>query len=314
MSKDRIETDAYKASSEVGDKIYKEDSYFFKPWQFADYEVNICTLKSTYEEIYIWGTHQAMFRPGFKVEDNHIYITNIFAKISGVHTSKRQYRKEIKLLRKTPNTLFFPSFPLFRAKPSKLTNRSYYSVLDSSGYIDKKKLLSSQFWKYRQLRTSVQNLIADRIIDFCSLSRFKNYELWSTEPKKGLLDTVTDFLQNFDININLNTNTKSFELAKMKVFNILNDIDEPLIRLLSKFDYPFYVPKLVVYNNGSKFSKVTFEDVVKLTFINSLGADVIIYNPAGFNDIEDFIKESYYDIHRLDEVAFNLNYSSWTLF
>lgn len=314
MSKDRIETEAYKVSSEIEDKIYKEDSYFYKPWQFADYELNARTLKTTYEEIYILGRQQAMFRPGFKVEQKKVYISNMFAKVSGVHRSKRHYRKEVKALRKAPNTLFFPSFPLFKAMPPKPVSKAYHSVLDSSGYIDKRKLLTSSFWKYRQLRTSVQSMVADKIIDFCSLTRFKNYELWSDIPKKSIINNITDFLQNFEIIINLNPNDKNYEGAKIKVFDILNDIEEPLIKLLASFDYPFNVPKIVVYNNGSKFSKITFADAVKLAFMNSLGIDVIVYNPAGFNDIEDFIREGYYDGFRLEEVAYNFSYSFWKLF
>jgi hypothetical protein len=314
MSKDRVETEAYKVNSEIEDKIYKEDSYFYKPWQFAAYELNARTLKTTYEEIYIWGSQQAMFRPGFMIEQKKVYISSVFAKVSGVHRSKRRYRKEVKALRKAPNTLFFPSFPLFKAMAPKTVNKAYHSVLDSSGYIDKRKLLNSPSWKYRQLRTSVQGLIADKIIDFCYLTRFKNYELWSDIPKKSMLNNITDFLQNFDIIINLNSNDKSYEGAKIKVFDILNDIEEPLIKLLARFDYPFNVPKIIVYNNGSKFSKITFADAVKLAFMNSLGIDVIVYNPAGYNDIEDFIREGYYDGFRLEEVAFNFKYSSWRLF
>lgn len=317
MIEDRIETEAYKTSAEINKKIYREDTYFYKPWQFVDYRINSNTLKTTYEEIYIWTKQQAMFRPGFKIDDKTVCIPNIFAKVNGTHRSKRQYKKEIKLLRKENNTLFFRAFPMYRKKPSKLISRDYYSLLDASGYLDKNKLLLSKLWKYRQLRTSLQKEIAERILDFCNLLRFKNYELWSGEEQTdtGIINKVTDFLQNFDITINLNYNTsKLLDKAKIRVFNILMELEEPLITLLSQFDYPFYVPKIVIYNNGNKASKVTFEDAVKLMFMSSMGVDVIIFNPAGYNDIEDFIREKYYDIHRLEEVAYNLTLSPWHLF
>lgn len=190
-------------------------------------------------------------------------------------------------------------------------------MLDASGYIDKNKLLLSKAWKYRHLRTSLQKEICDRIIDFCNLTRFKNYEVWNAQEVKesGILNKVTDFLQTFDININLNLNyNKALDKAKISIFNILMELNEPLIRLLSQFDYPFYVPKLIVYNNGSQFSKITFEDAVKLTFMSSMGVDVIIFNPAGYNDIEDFVREKYYDIHRLEEVDYKFHLSPWSLF
>lgn len=314
MGDKRIETEAYKVSSEIENKIYNKDSYFYKPWMFADYSLSANTLKTTYEELYIWGRTQAMFRPSFKIEGNKVYVPNIFTKVSGTHKSIRLYRKEIKLLRKQPNTLFFKSFPLYKKKPLIISKKAYYSILDASRYIDKKKLMNAYFWKYRRLRTSLQSDIADRIIDFCSLSRFKNYDLWTSENKTSLLDSVTEFLKIFDINMNLNDSMQLFEGAKLKVFNILNTLEEPFINLLSKFDYPFNVPKIIVYNNGSEKSKICFDDAVRLMFMSSLGIDVIVYNPAGFNDIEDFLREEYYDIHRLEEVKFNLSYSFWTLF
>lgn len=315
MGSERIETEAYKVNSEIDKEIYKDDTYFFKPWQFADYKVRSSTLKTTYEEVYIWGRQQAMFRPGFKVSENIVTVPNIFAKINGVHKSKRLYRKEIKALRKEADTLFFKAFPLYKKKPSKLMPKDYYNVLDASGYIDRNKLLLSKVWKYRHLRTSLQKEAADRIIELCSLASFKNYELWTKVEQKdgGLINKVTDFLETFDIKINL-SGSSPLDTARIRVFNILMELEEPLISLLSKFDYPFYVPKIVVYNNGSKTSKITFEDAVKLMFMSSFGIDVIIFNPAGYNDIEDFARERYYDIHRLEEIAYNFPLSSWWLF
>lgn len=35
-------------------------------------------------------------------------------------------------------------------------------------------------------------------------------------------------------------------------------------------------------------------------FMNSMGIDIIIYNPTGTSDIENYIKEENYDIHRLE--------------
>lgn len=314
MAEDRVETDAYKADSEIREKIYSEDSFCYKPWQFSDYEVAACTLKTTYEEISIWSRQQAMFRPGFKAEDGKVFVPNLFAKISGVHSSIKQYRKEMKVLKKQANTLFFYYFPLFRVRPSRLTNRSYYSVLDASGHIDKTKLIGSQFWKYRYLRSSLQNSIAERIIDFCNLTKFKNFDAWNNMARNNIMDGITSFLKTFDINLNLSQNNNGLDAAKIKVFNILNEIEDPFCNLLMKFDYSADVPKIIVYNNGSKYSKITFADAVKLLFMSSMGVDVIIYNPAGYNDIEDYIREEHYDIHRLEEIAFNLPYSGWTLF
>lgn len=308
----RTETEAYKANSEVMQKLYTEESFFYKPWQFVEYSICAATLKTTYEEVNIWGKQAAMIRPGWKVENGVVYIPNIFAKINGVHKNLRLYRKEIKFLKNQPNILFYMGFPMYIPRKNRVFSKEYFSVLNKEGYIDKNKLMNSHFWKYRHLKNGLQNCIADRIIDFCTLSRFKNYENIFKDSKASFVDGVLGFLKTFDIHINLSNS--SDEMAKMKVFEILNNLEDSLIRMIVQFDYPSLVPKIIIYNNGNRFSKVTFDDAVKLMFMNSMGIDIIIHNPAGYNDIEDFIKEQYFDIHNLEDVYFNLRYNKWIFF
>ena len=308
----RTETVAYKASSEIGEKLYSGESYFYKPWQFSDYEVCATTLKTTYEEINIWGNQSAMIRPGWKVEQGKVYIPNIFAKVSGVHKNRNLYRKEMKFLINEPNTLVFMGFPLFYKRKFTEVKRNYFFNLDQFGNIDKTKLMSSNYWRYRKLRTSIQNAIADRIIEFCKLDRFKNYETCFYESKLSKLSGAMDFIKGFGININLPF--KSEDMAKIKVFEVLSNLEEPLLRIINLFDYPAQVPKVIVYDNGRRNSKITFTDAIKLSFMSSMGVDVIVHNPSGFNDIEDFINERYFDVHRLETVAFNLRYNRWFLF
>lgn len=308
----REETEAYKANSEMMEKLHGEDSFFFKPWQFSDYNIKALTLKTTYEEINIWGKQNSMFRPGFKIEEGTVFIPNIFAKVSGTHSSIKQYRKEIKFLRKEENSLFFMGFPLYYDRKLNFSKRNYFSVLNKDGTINKDKLLRAPFWKYRKLRTSLQNSMAEKIIELCTLNRFKNYQSYFKESKYSKLDSLFNFLSNFDININLSTTND--DMAKIKVFEILNNLEEPFLKQISSFDYPTLVPKILIYNNGVRYSKITFPDAVKLAFMNTMGVDIIVHNPAGYNDIEDFINEEYYDTHKLENVVFNLRYYKWFFF
>lgn len=299
----RTETEAYKASKEVHNNLHDEGSFFYSPWQFIDFEVSAATLKTTYEEISIWSKEPAMIRPGFKVADNRVYIPNLFSKVCGVHNDIKQYRKEIKFLLKQPNILFYKGFPLSGAKKISFLDRNYFSTLDVGGFIDKNKLINSSFWRFKHLSSAAQSTIADRIIDFCWLYRFKNYEVCCSTDNE-MVDKLFDFLKTFNFNVNIKGSAE--DAAKIRIFEVINNIDASLIRLIEIFDYSQYIPKIIVYNNGNIFSKITFADAVKLMFMASMGIDVIIFNPAGYNDIEDFIEESYYDIHRLQNVAFNL--------
>ena len=74
----RTETYAFQATKEFKEKFHDNDSYYYEPWQFADYEVCADTLKTTYDEINIWSTEEAVIRPGWKVsEGNKVYVPNI---------------------------------------------------------------------------------------------------------------------------------------------------------------------------------------------------------------------------------------------
>ena len=43
----------------------------------------------------LWGKEKALVRDGWKVENNTVYIPNIFAKISGTHEDKDKYWQEL---------------------------------------------------------------------------------------------------------------------------------------------------------------------------------------------------------------------------
>ena len=42
--------------------------------------------------------------------------------------------------------------------------------------------------------------------------------------------------------------------------------------------------------------------------------DVIVYNPAGHNDIEIYIDDSMFNKHHLEEIAFNLPFKTFAVF
>jgi hypothetical protein len=50
---------------------------------------------------------------------------------------------------------------------------------------------------------------------------------------------------------------------------------------------------------------MTREDAALYLLLNQFGIDIAIYNPAGHNDIENFLSESLFDTHWLEEVVFD---------
>ncbi|WP_443663763.1 YceG family protein, partial [Clostridium sp.] len=94
---------------------------------------------------------------------------------------------------------------------------------------------------------------------------------------------------------------------QVDIFSVLINLDKEILELLQSFDYPEEVPKIVIYNNEEN-GNLSFEDCIMLAFMDSMGIDIIIYNPSGYNDIENFINPDQYDIHRLENVSFKLHF------
>ncbi|KEI12456.1 hypothetical protein Z959_04465 [Clostridium novyi B str. ATCC 27606] len=293
-AKKRTETQAFKASEELNEVLHDKESGWYKPWQFVNYKVNKDTLKTTYDEIILWGRQEAMIRPGWKIEDNEVTIPNLFSKVMGVHENIKEYKNEINQLIEENNTLFYRKFPINKKRIPKDMNKSYKSVLNIRGKIDKDKLMTSDYWKYQKLNPMIQNRIADKIIEFCNISSFWKHKNFKIKLRMSLINRIITFISSL-----IYDSTRDERIMKISIFATLTNLSDDLLGLLQNFDYPMKVPKIVIYNNNNK-KNLTFEDAIILMFMNSMGIDIIIYNPTGTSDIENYIKEENYDIHRLE--------------
>ncbi|KEI01300.1 YceG family protein [Clostridium botulinum] len=293
-AKKRTETQAFKASEELNKVLHDKESGCYKSWQFADYKVNKDTLKTTYDEIVLWGRQEAMIRPGWKIEDNEVTVPNLFSKVMGVHENIKEYKNEINQLIQETNTLFYKRFPINKKRIPKDMNRVYKSVLNIRGKIDKEKLMTSDYWKYQKLNPMLQNSIADKIIEFCDISSFWKHKNFKIKLRMSLINRIITFISSL-----IYDSTRDERIMKISIFAVLTNLSDDLLEILQKFDYPMKVPKIIIYNNNNK-KNLTFQDAIILMFMNCMGIDIIIYNPTGTSDIENYIKEENYDIHRLE--------------
>ena len=267
----RQETVALRASRELSTALYTDQDGFYRPWQFEEYKTHPATLKTTYHELKVLWNEPSSLRTGFKVENSTVYMPNLFAKISGVHSDLSLYWKDFFHLKSSDNTLFIAEVPFTTVTYSKTDLYSLAFVLDNKGLVDSKKLLTHSCYKFSYLKTSLQHIILDKI----------NY-LMKTDMLKKSID-------------------KEF---KLKILMTILSLDKSILQLIQQYDYPSKIPKLLIYdNNESIFSD---EDAITLCFLNIFGFDITILTPTGYNNIEGKIGEKFYDIHRLEEVNFNL--------
>lgn len=266
----REETVAYKASTEIHEILHSENIGSYTPWQFETYNPVPCTLKTTYDELFILWKEEARFRTGFEIRNGHILIPNVFAKINGTQSDLSVYWKNVDILRTATNlTIFKPEVPF--------TAESNYSIdttlLCTDGSFNSDKVRNSQIYKISYLRTSVQCLILDKI----------NQLILSTDIFKK------------EMNQNL----------KFKILYTVLNLDKEYLDLIQNFDYPHAIPKLVIFDGDEQlFSQ---SDIIIISFLYLLGFDIVIFAPTGYNDIENAINEKYYDIHKLNEFKFGLS-------
>ena len=267
----RQETVAASASRELTNTLYTDADGFYRPWQFEEYKTQPATLKTTLHELKLLWDEPASLRTGFRIENDTVYIPNLFAKISGVHSDLNLYWKDFYHLKSADNTLFIPEIPFTKVTYSKTDLYSLAFVFNNSGFVDKQKLLAHSCYKFSYLKTSLQHIIIEKI----------NYLMKTDMLKKGI--------------------DKEF---KLKILMTILSTDKTILQLIQQYDYPSKIPKLLIYdNNESIFSD---EDSIMLCYLNLFGIDITILTPTGYNNIEGIIQEKFYDTHRLEEVNFNL--------
>ncbi len=277
---DRIKTTAYSAKEELNKTLFTDDSGFYRPWQFVDYSMQSVTLNTTYEEIYIWMKEKAYIRDGFKVKDSTVVIPNIFSKICGTHENIDTYFKEINEVVTQKFTRFYNKLPIMGVVHLEYGKFNQIYPNNMFSQFDIEEMINSSWWKYKDLRTGLQKTMAEKIKDICLSPVIINVE--------------QEDLRDFQVDI----------------FSVLINLDITILELLQAYDYPEEVPKIIIYNNEEN-GNLSFEDCIMLAFMNSMGIDIIIYNPSGYNDIENFIYPEQYDIHRLENVTFKLQFKKY---
>lgn len=268
----RSATVAYRASREIESILNHEGSGLYKPWQLREYTPLSVTLKTTYDELFILIKEKAMIRPNFEVRNGQVKIPAIFAKVQGVTKNRKEYWDRIQMVSNFDHSLLIRRFP-FTNNINNDFRFHYRNALGHDGLLDPQKMTSAHYWKYQHLPTGLQNGIATAIRNICARPQLKAYHYEDAEEIKTYL-----FTQGMQI-------------------------PASVIKLLQKFDYSQDVPKLILYNNELN-GTMTRTDAALLLLLNQFGIDIVLYNPPGQNDLENFIHDGVYDVHWLEDVVF----------
>ncbi|MED1467949.1 YceG family protein [Bacillus salipaludis] len=272
----RKTTVAYRASREIESILNQEGSGLYKPWQLRDYTPSSLTLRTTYDELYLIGKEIAMIRPDFEVANGQVKIPTIFAKIKGISKNKKEYWERLHALSESEYSLLIRKLPF--TMPGTSDFRFHYrNALDRDGLLNVEKMMEAHYWPYSFLASGLQKGIAHSVRRICEKPDLKPLH------------------------------SESEEEVKIYLFNQAMHMPKSMIQLLERFDYSQHVPKIILYNNELT-GMLSRSDAALLLLLNHFGIDIMIYNPPGHNDIENYLDESLYDTHWLEEVVFELEY------
>lgn len=275
--RERKTTVAYRANKQLEKMMNHHESGIYKAWQFREYTTSSITMRMTYDDIFIYAKEMAMIRPEFKLENKEVHIPVIFSKVQGVSKNRKEYWEHIHELMEHPLALSVQKFPFMES--TKANYHFHYQQALVKGSLSPTLITEGSWWRYKHLPNGLQNALAHTIKAYCE------------NPKLKRLSTESEY----DIQVFL--------------FKQANSIPEVILQLLQKFDYSQDIPKIVLYSN-EKSGEISREDAALLLFLNEFGIDIIHYNPAGHNDIENYIDEDYYDIHWLEDVVFEQEFQN----
>jgi hypothetical protein len=267
-----IETAASIAENRIDNFENDSTGLIIKPWQFNNYNVKAKHLRTGLEELFsIWKLN-AKDRNGFEIEKNKIIVPNIFVKINGTESDLENYWQKIMNLLKLKEDyfIFVDKFPISHKNNVNIEMRGLINI---NGFLNVEKIKKSSNYNLKFLKTSMQNNILEKANELIE----KKYLLY-----------VNDY--NF----------------KMKIINTILNLDKKVLRLLQIFDYPFLVPKVIIYDNSEKI--LSEEDCITLALLNALGLDIAIITPSGYNNIENYINSDLISIQNLENLKFDLNY------
>ena len=277
--RERQTTVAYRANKQLEKMLNDYQSGVYKAWQFRDFIPSATTLRMTYDDVFIYAKEKAMVRPDFKVEEGIVHISVIFAKVQGVSKGRAEYWERMRELETHPLALSIRQFPY--AKTTKANYHFHYQQsLDKNSSLSPDKMIKGNWWRYGHLPEGLQKAIAHTMKEYCE------------QPRLMKLNHESEY----DLQLFL------FKQASM--------IPEEVLQLLQNFDYPQEVPRLILYNMETN-GEPTREDAALLLFLNKFGVDLILYNPAGHTDIENYIEPHFYDVHWLEDMVFEQEYQEF---
>ena len=276
-----IQTVAKKAKDEFSANMYKNNS-IFKPWQFKKGFTSPIYIDAVIEDIKTYWNQDARFREGFEIKNETIeslqeikecvYIPNFFTKINGSYFNKIDYKELVNFTKNSQLTIFKTSTELL--KPT-FNKEDMFSLMFVMSY-DK--------------------------VDFDKIKNHKLYNLSrvNVDVQKFIINKYNEFVQKFKNNV------QQTDLIYLLASIINSDLE--FIKLIENFDFPFRIPKIVIYLKDRE--SFDLNNSLFIHYLNLIGFDIIIFSPTGSESIEENLFGNYLNIITLEEMNYDLDYDN----
>ena len=263
-----IGTAAYHAEREL-DSIMYQDTGLYRNRQYE--KANVVALHTMYEEIAILWNQELKYRPGFSVVENCVNIPAICAKVMGIKEANvNAYYASIKALI-TEDTFYIDKAPFIAPgspNPLKSGSASFYK----NARLMREKIKDSPDYKYGILGESAQNLIFDKM---------------ETLIKRKMIRGIGENGMEYTV-----------------IATILN-LPKDIVHLIQNFDFTKKNPKLIYVLASENI--ISIEDSIIIAFLSLVGFDILFFVPTGYQTIEKYFNQKFFEEHQIGEYVYDLN-------
>ena len=236
-----VETSAKRATQEIEEMLYDGD-LVIKPWRYRTGTVQHLHLNAVLEDIWTFWRQDARFREGFQIVDNTVYVPSFALELHGVYSESEKTSEFLKLL--TTSELTQVEGTVDFLQPTYADNEMY----------------------------TLAFAMGQHGLSFAKLSENKLYKLntSSMDVQKFIFNKLNEFYQE-------HKSLNQITLLRL----IANVVTMPIryLKLIESFDFPFKVPKIVLYIPNR--CQLPNDNYLFLKFMNSLGFDILLLSPDG---------------------------------
>lgn len=258
-------TAAYHAEQELNQTLY-QDSGLYRSHQYQ--KATVVSLQTMCEEVYQLWDQQAVYRPGFEVVDDTVFVPVLAAKVSGVKNGDTNaYWTQIKRMM-GQDTICITRLPYLKSDEASTSNLVQFI---KNRKLQREALQANAQYPYRLLRPEVQNFLLDKV--------------------QALLDS----------GLIRGTFSQGMEY---KILSVAMRLPKEIVRIIQKTDFTKDIPKIAVVATGE--AACSLEDSILLALLHLACFDVVLFVPTGYQIIESYYTQPLFAEHQAGDYFYDL--------